>query len=263
MNEIRKNTEKEVKVVSGYCKMPKLIKGFYISFICIFAIVAICLFVASTDNSAKRSGANVSFITFGMVFLIFLAVLIIFFVLQYKAISKSHVIVSNKRVYGLCARFLYTKQFSYRLDQIDNVEFHNFLGLNAISINFNQGYQNNTPMRYGVNTAMRTANCFVFNYLVNGSAVYNKLNELLTSVKNERDLKTDIEMKKIEVEEKKAEALMNAFVNKAPAVATPTEEKKLNYIEELKELKTLLDSNIISEEEFNIKKQELLNKNNQ
>lgn len=249
MNEIRKNTEKEERVVSGYCKMPKTYMALYIIFLVSFLVLAIIFIIVS--------------VAIGVFMILVFGTTLLLFILHYKSIKKSHVIVTNKRVYGVTARFLFTKNFSYRLDQIDNVEFRNFIGLNSISINFNQGYQNNTPMRYGVNTAMRTANCFVFNYLVNGSAVYNKLNELLTSVKNERDLKTDIEMKKIEVEEKKAEALMNAFVNKAPAVATPTEEKKLNYIEELKELKTLLDSNIISEEEFNIKKQELLNKNNQ
>ena len=63
----------------------------------------------------------------------------------------------------------------------------------------------------------------------------------------------DIEMKKVEAANKQAEAIAN--------MASGTSGKQSNsgsYIEELKELKALLDNEIITQEEFNQKKTELL-----
>ena len=82
---------------------------------------------------------------------------------------------------------------------------------------------------------------------------------MLTTLKNDKDLMVDIEMSKIDAENKKAAAFERIATNMSGA-SQHRNAGSQNYIEELKGLKELLDSGIISKEEFEEKKKNLLNK---
>lgn len=136
---------------------------------------------------------------------------------------------------------------------IDNISISKSLSINTLIVNFNQGYQINQPVNYAHNMRVaNSSNTFRFNYLI-GSKVYNELENLLTSIKNERDLKVDIEMKKINVEERKA----SAFENISNGLNSNSNKAVMrDYIDEIKELKSFFDQGIITQEEFDRKKEE-------
>lgn len=84
------------------------------------------------------------------------------------------------------------------------------------------------------------------------------MSNLLTSVKNDKDLMVDIEMSKIDAENRKAGAFESMANNMGANPTAKVQSNNQTYIEELKGLKELLDAGIISEEEFNEKKKNLL-----
>lgn len=92
-------------------------------------------------------------------------------------------------------------------------------------------------------------------FVANAREFYEALSNLLVSIKNDIDVQIDIEMAKVNAENKKVDVL-ETLVNKASS----GNQNSNSYIFELKELKGLLDDGVITLEEFNKKKSELLNK---
>lgn len=234
MNEIRKNTQAENTIATGNCRIPVVYILSYLLFIILSLIVAIIGFSAGDAATIV-----------GWLFLIIMIVLCLAFVIHIFVIKASHVILTNKRIHGVRWELISRKDFSYRLDQIDSVDLHTSIwGIRTLSVKFNQGYQNSVPIRFSLR------------YIV-GTDFYESLNRALSSVKNERDLKTDIEMKKIEVESRKADILEDVLASKTVAPAVVPQTKK-TYIDELRDLKKLHDDQIITDEEFNKRKEEIL-----
>ena len=250
MNDIRKNNEEEKVLATAVIKAPAFLVVFTIlgfAFALLFIIVG---FAIALGEDADSTGVFMAALGF---FLIPIAVIM---VVGTSAIKHCKCEVTNKRIKGVTTNFIIKKTYSYRLDEIDNVEITKFLGINALALNFSQGHGPSAPIRYGRGTTgITAANTFRVAYIANAEVLYEQLSELLTSLKNHEDVMVDIEMKKVEAANKQAEAIAQ--------MASGTSSKPSNsgsYIEELKELKGLLDSGVITQEEFDAKKAELLSK---
>ena len=263
MNEIRKNTETEQVLASAKCKMPKLIMALYIIAISILSLNTLMFLIfeiqyVNSDEYLYDYEGKGSYLALLVVSLIFLIILIIVFVLNLKAIKKSKCVITNKRIYGTKAVFVARKDFSYRLDMIDNVEVLNSLGVNNLVINFSQGNGNQTAVRLGnVYANMQGANVFIMRYIEKSDEFFDAVSNVLMSVKNDKDVKVDIEVKKIEAQAKQADAFAKIAENISTKQPNHTETKD-DYISQLQRLKQLLDAGVITQQEFDEKKKALL-----
>lgn len=229
--------------------MPKLYIALYIVFIVIHSLMMIIGLV-----SLVMIGFAELFV-FGL-FLLVLSVLA--FVLNIKAIKKSKCVVTTKRIYGTKARFIVRKDFSYRLDMIDNVEVLSSLGVNTLVITFSQGNGNQVAVQPGtLNMSIRPANTFCMGYIQKSDAFYDAVTQIMMSVKNDKDTKVDIEVKKIEAQAKQADAFAKIAENMSGKQSNQSDAKD-DYISQLERLKQLLDNGVITQQEFEIKKKELL-----
>lgn len=253
MNEIRKNTDEEKVLATAVIKAPTFLVVFTIlSFV--FAVFFIIIgFVIALSNDSD------SFIGTFMATMGFLLIPIaIVMAVGTSAIKHCKCEVTNKRIKGVTTNFIIKKTYSYRFDEIDNVEITKFLGINALALNFNQGHGPSAPVKYSRGTAgMSASNTFRVSYIANAEALYEKLSELLMSLKNHEDVMIDIEMKKVEAANKQAEAIA---IMASGAGSQKSNNNSGSYIEELKQLKELLDAGVITQEEFDAKKAELLSK---
>lgn len=255
--DIRKNDGIEEKEVArGECSMPKWLSiVMYIFFgqALLAGLFGIILYIVSDyeDNSGLMLAS------FNLVIGIVFLSLWIFYCMTVK---KSHCIVTNKRIYGVKAVFFIKQQYSYRLDMIDQVEVGSALGLNTLTLRFRGDGaigQNAAPIRAGVNNGT-----FVINLLKKNSAdnLYQKISEEIMKIKNDKDVQIDIELKKAEAEEKKANAFMAMAQNVMGGGGQKQELKNDDYITQLERLSELKEKGIITEEEFQEKKKELLSK---
>lgn len=226
MNSIRRNTDKEEVLLSLRFKMPL---GYMIISIILIIITAFPFFVIT--------------------FPIFLSIVI--------NVRKWKCEITNKTIKGTMG-ILEKRHFSYRLDSINYVEVVRVFGVNSLQLFFANGSTNQTvAVRNRWNNDGQTGGQpFVIKWVVKAQEAYEKINELIGSIKNDIDLKTDIEMKKIDAEEKKAEA----FVKMAEGLSGKVEAKPeaTDYITQMERLFKLKEQGIITEEEFNKKKSELL-----
>ena len=266
MNEIRKNKEDEIEIVQAKFTIPwiyTILTIFYILTISILFIIFI-VFDYNLENSIINHKPNTSINWRYYIFFICLYCLfflsILFFIIRLASIRKCNLVVTNKRIYGTMFNILTRKKYSYRLDEIENVEETSRLGIHGLLLNFSQGYGPQGTIRFNRDVGtMNGVGVVKISYILNINEVYEKLSELITSVKNDKDLIVDIEMSKIDTENRKAAALEKMSTNIYDNNSLTT-NKKSNYIEELKGLKELLDSGVITEQEFEQKKKELLNK---
>ena len=264
MNDLRKNHEEETEIIRGTFKVsPGAILGWLIGFFVLCIPIAIPLIIYFTNpNSPDAISSLFTLFFFGPIFLIFN----IFEILRIIGIHKNEFVVTNKRIYGIYHILISKKNYSYRLDEIENVEMNSTLGCHTLALQFSQGkgpspiattYVNGVPTNGGMNV-------FKVSNLKNYKDIYAKMVELLGSVKNVLDLQTDIEMSKIDVENRKADALENVAKNIAVTSTDSSKKepnKDMSYIVELKELKKLLDEGIITQEEFDQEKKEILENN--
>ena len=240
MNEIRKNKEEEKTIATVKCKMPTLIMIFYtvcISFILIMFISAVIILSYSVSEDDITLGSIL--LTFSM---LFGSPFVVMFVLRYRAIKNTYCELTNKRIKGSTVVVIRKIVYSYRLDEIDNVEIQSTVGMSSLVLHF---LQNQNGYRI-----------FSIRYLENMQEVYNKLSELLTSVKSQTDLKVDIEMSKVDAENRKAAAF--EFIASNMIGTQATAQNNSDYIGKIKALKELLDCGAISQAEFDEKKAELL-----
>ena len=259
MNNIRKNTEEEKTIVSASFKIPIIVIILSIMFILTLVALLIVLPHEISDNPYSDNTLYEMLIPICIILIITAVLLALFGMI---GIKKSTCSITNKRITGVKNYFLFfKKQYSYRLDEIDNVETINLLGLSGIAINFKQGNeQNRVSYNRGIRT-MNNPNTFKINFISNINEVYGALTDLLTSIKNSTDLMVDIEMSKVEAEQRKATAFEEMAKNSGVQNAQKENEKSSkSYVQELKDLKELLDAGIITQTEFENQKKKLLEK---
>lgn len=234
MNEIRKNREEEVEVVSADFAMPKLFKIILIIMMSIHFLAGIIVLLP--------------LFLFGVIYLLVL-------ILLPKAFRRAQCIVTNKSIKGVPVNILAKRSFNYRLDEIDNIEMQSFLGIHVLVLNFSQGkFAQSNNVNYGRGFfSMQGANVFRISYIKNYEEVYDKLSALLASVKNDKDVAIDIEMRKVEAEDRKAAAF-----EMVAAKLGSTEIKQDDNLTKLEKLAKLKEIGAISEEEYNKKKEEIL-----
>ena len=102
---------------------------------------------------------------------------------------------------------------------IDNVEVQDRLGVNMLIITFSQGNVNQTNAQ---------PNLFIMNYIEKSDAFFNAVSKILMSVKNDKDVKADIEVKKIEVQARQADAFMRIADNISNKQTNQPERKEFN-----------------------------------
>lgn len=253
MNDIRLNKEEEKTILYAQFKVPII---FYLPLI-IFLIISIWVGVvfgktpvvdAEKFEYMEVFDAGNFFKVFFLVFILTGGMYSIFFLIpSVLAIKNTTMRVTNKRVVGSNCFFFIKGAYAHRLDMINNISRTTVLGIECISFEITQG--NRLPPK-----KLSVA------FLANAYTVYSNLNQLLTSVKNDKDLETDIQMKKIEADNKKADALEHIAQSVIQNTQTPAIEPSISYLQELKELHELKENGIITQEEFEEKKKEVLKK---
>ena len=254
MNEIRKNTEKEQEIVRATFKMPLITMIVYGAILLIFLI----FFIAGLSTIGKTEyipylgefdKTDYFMITLGLFGIIFT---VLCFGLQFFGLKKSSCIVTDRVIKGVATIFFVKKSYSYRLDEIDNVELNSSLGEHYIKLNFSQGNGRPAPVNYGSGVWGSTGNFFNIKYVENYQEVYDKLTETLLSVKNEKDLMVDLEMAKIQVQKEQVQAISNL------ANVNHNENSQSDYLSQLEKLSELQKKGVITQEEFDKKRKELL-----
>jgi len=264
MNEIRKNKEEEKILIEGKFKYSfGAVLVFILTLIVSITPLTITLAISlplffSGDKEALFFAIPFLFISCIIFFPIFIGALG-----KFIGIKKNQLFVTNKRIYGRYHIKISRKEFSYRLDEIDNVEMQSTFGFHHLAVQFSQGkgpVAMNTRYPNSIMT-MGGFNVFRISYLANEKEVYDILNDLLTDTKNVIDLETDIKMEGIKAENRKADALEHlAKNNKTAVISDADNEESIDYIEELKSLKKLLDKGVITKEEFDQEKKEIFEK---
>jgi len=265
MNDIRKNNEEEKILIEGKFKYSfgavlALIGTLLIALLPMGIILGVVLpQIQKADDYMILIGPGI----FGIIW--FLIIFLGSF-LRFLGIKKNQLFVTNKRIYGTYSIQLARKKFSYRLDEIENVEMQSTFGFHHLAVQFSQG---KGPIMMGTsyNNGVATSggfNVFRISFLANEKEIYDTLNDLLNNTKNVMDLETDIKLEGIKAENRKADALENLAKNAGAAVVASKSSSKKNsasYIEELEGLKKLLDEGIITKEEFDKEKKEILDNN--
>lgn len=271
MNDIRKNIEEEEILVEGTFKLSPGAILIWVLGVLFFGTPLIFFIIAAPSMTGEVNGEPASGWEVALPFVIMFGILLFIFVvaqtLKLIAIKKSQLVVTNKRIYGVYHVLIARKNFSYRLDEVDNVEMVSSLGRHTLAVQFTPGhgpafaattYVNGIPTSSGFGV-LRMPN------LKNYKEVMDVMNSLITSRKNLVDVQTDIEMSKISAENRKADALENVAKNIAGnPVNTQSnnhQTKSDDYIEELRKLKQLLDDGIITQQEFDQEKKEILDNN--
>lgn len=141
--------------------------------------------------------------------------------------------------------------FSHRLDMIDDVRLSATAlghGDSTLTILFSKGNDRGSVQQV-----------LTLKYVENSKEVYEALSGYIAAIKTDKNLHTDIEMKRIGAQEIQAKA----FEKIATGITYPqnilkSNQNNMSYIEEIKNLKVLLDEGIITKEEFEQKKLQLL-----
>lgn len=232
MEVLRKNDKEEKLLIYGVFKRPILT---------ILFLIIISLSLSTFMFSSLRCVA----IPFGLSLLISFLFFFLFFIFIPPLINckKSICMITNKRIYGQSVLY-FSHQYCYRLDQIENITYTRFCS--SLTLYFSNG------------TLSHNTTSFRIFFLQNGQELYSKLTKLLTSTKNDMDLIAHAETKKISAQEQQARAVQSIAENflKRPTPQTETTEK--NYIQQLEDLHDLFKKGIITQEEFDEKKKQIL-----
>lgn len=246
MNEIRKNKEEEREIVSAKFTMPKIevivLKVLIIGFALLGAVGIIIGLTRGDFTLCNFFWLSVLFaVCWG---------------LRFFGLKDSKFNVTNKTINGVNSLLLFKKTYRYRLDEIDNIEMEaSFLGIHTLVLHFSQGkLSSQRNVNYGIGVlSIRGANVFRISCIENYEEVYDKLSGLLASVKNDKDVAIDIEMRKAEAEDRKAAA----FEMVASKLGS-TEVQQDDSLTKLERLLKLKENGAITEEEYNKKKEEIL-----
>lgn len=226
MEEIRKNTEREETLLNIKFQLPILMHIMFILFILTFVLFAIMLY------SPYYYGDTIMFAVIAVI----MAGL---YIASCLGVRSNECVVTNKVIKGRQFVIFGYKKFSYRLDSISDITSSNILGISSIKITFNQGYVN-------VNGKNKP---FIIAYVSQYSQVIEKLNRILESVRNDKDVQVSLSLKQTE-----------ALNNIASSIGNQKNENPQNIytLDSIKQLKNLLDEGLISQEEYEKKKKDLL-----
>ncbi len=234
MENFRTNNEPEKTLLHISCKVPII----FIVLVIAFSLITFFILISFDFGMALIVGV----FTFAVLFLVLW--------LPFLIITKNtYAVVTNKVIRGQKSGILAKSSFTYKLDAITNIRIDSAFGVKQLILEVTQGNGG-----YSKN--------FEIGFIANPDYVHAKLATILKSVKNDKDVSARIQAEKIKVEEKKAQA----FEKMAENISTPkviekektTEKTSINYIDELKKLKELLDSGILTQEEFELKKKKIL-----
>lgn len=243
----RNNTVEEKEVARGNCALPKWLS--VLIFVLSIQYIALGLFLLILGYSAF----------FGSVCFAIGIVLLPFWIIFQATIKKCHCVITNKRIYGTKAVFIIKQQYSYRLDMIDQIEVNSSLGFHYLTMRFRgDGAIGQNPIMQKRGEKNGT---FVISFLKEESAneLYQKISEEISNIKNDKDVQIELELRKNEIEEKKTEA----FVAMAQNISGENGKNTNNgddYIAQIERLNKLKENGIITEDEFQKKKKELLSK---
>ena len=256
MNEIRKNNEVEETLLKLSFEMPKITKIIWIIVICLSTIPFISSFILSLEISSFIGGFH--FDPSNIFMLIIPLILLIIFLRILKSVPKWTFEITNKNI-KIQTGVFGTRLKAYRLDTIDDVEISEFLGVSRLKLLFTKGKKNQTVVVVGGanNSAITGVMPVYISWITDVQKAYDKLIELIGSIKNEVDLEVDIEMKKIEAENKKAEAF-SKIADGLTRKSAQDKEDSGDYISQMERLYKLKEQGVITEEEFDAKKKELL-----
>ena len=253
MNDIRVNNEEEKEIAVANFRVPSIVIVVFI-IIALHSLLSVIVGIILLDSPTSSRTATL-LIAIGVPLLV---IGIPLFIAWMVAIEKSKCIVTNKRVYGVINVFVAKKNYSYRIDEIESVETISTMGAHGLALYFSQGHGPKGTVRINRGVATISGDgVFKINNIANIDEVYDKLVGLLASIKNDKDLMVDIEMSKVDAENRKAAAFEDIATRIGDNTVSGPSNKQ-NYIEELKALKELLDAGIISQEEFEEKKKQLL-----
>lgn len=220
MGNERKNTEQEGTLLYITFEMPIAMHLFFVIFMAMFLSITII---------------NISYI----IYLIITAVIYVcvFFTNKMKKCK-----ITNKKIYIESYIFFYKKIDQYRLDAIDNLSSESLLGVNKIIFNYNQGNINKNDSK-----------TITLYFVKNLNNTITALSDIISNIKNDKDVYADLAAKQSD---------SIASIGKAIAETKEQAKPKNNdtYIDELIKLKKLLDDGIITQEEYDKKKQDILSK---
>lgn len=219
MEEARKNTEKEEILLNIEFQVPISVHILFILFILTSIILA---FVLHSPY----------------LFIICSLILICLYISLCLGVIFNECVVTNKVIRGRKFVLFGYKKFSYRFDSISDISSINVLELNSIKITFNQGYLN-----VGKNKP------FIISYISQYNHVIEKLNQILENVKNDKDVQVSLSLKQTE-----------ALNNIASSIDNQKKEisKNVNALDSIRELKNMVDEGLITQEEYEKKKKDLL-----
>lgn len=240
MNEIRMDKDDEKLVIEARFKYPTIIVACFVMFLIVLLAFGVILLIYD----------DTQFFHF-FFYLIPVYIVCLVFIIYANRYRKCKCVVTNKRIYGTLIDGVKKNAFSHRLDMIDDVRLSTTaLGHsdNTLAIVFSKGNDRGSAQQV-----------LTLKYVENSKEVYEVLSRYIAAIKTDKNLRTDIEMKRIGAQEIQAKA----FEKIATGIANPQTELKNNlnnmsYIEEIKNLKVLLDEDIITQEEFEQKKAQLL-----
>ena len=174
-------------------------------------------------------------------------ILFVFFLVVYIAylfgIKHQEFVVTDKMIRGNQFILFGYKRYGFRFDTISNVEAKNVFGVNNIRLTFTQGYT----------SLERNGKCYYdLKCVADYEYVIEKLNQILSKVKNDKDVSSKLALKQTEALNNIASSMKNVPENNS--------RNNEDVVESIKKLKELLDSGIITQQEFEEKKKKLLEK---
>ncbi len=167
----------------------------------------------------------------------FVVIVAVIYIVLCIGIHNEKCIITDKKIKGRKFIFFGYKSYNLRLDMIDGVESQNIAGINGIKIKFTQGYVNST----GGDKTLKIEN------VKNIDEVLAQLNKIISSIRNDKDVAADLSLKQSQ-----------AINNIATSIAS--NKQSVDIVNSLSQLKRLLNEKVISSEEYEKKRKELLEK---
>lgn len=238
MDEIRMEKNDEKLVIKARFKYPAIIVACFVVLLIVTLVFGVICLILKESMLPIFSCIPIYIIC-------------LVFIIHANRYRNCMLVVTNRRIYGTSIDGVKKNASSHRLDTIDDVRLSTTAlghGDNKLIVVFSKGNDRGSSQQV-----------LTFQYVKNGKEVYEALSKYIASIKTDKNLHTDIEMKRIGAQEIQAKA----FEKIATGITNPQNKLKSNqnnmsYIEEIKNLKGLLDDGIIAEEEFEQKKLQLL-----
>ncbi len=189
MNEVRKHTEKEEPLASTTLRLPVVIYLLYAVIEIILFVNFVMLLSQRLEVSGIPSDKVLVYVpsTWSIIFpLILMLIIGILFAIKVSQMANCRVIISNKRIYGVKLDWFVSRRFSYKLDSIVGMENYSALGINYIKIKFDNG--NINPSLLGNQQTIK------IKYVEDLANFTEEIEDLLTSIKNDKDILLDVKL---------------------------------------------------------------------